>query len=82
MTPLDPEERLRLWQQGFSKQSQLEKTLDLEKIAHEHTLAGGSIMNVIRYASLEALKNQRTMIASEDILQGIRREYAKEGKGG
>jgi hypothetical protein len=77
-----PEERLRLWQQGFSKQSQLEKTLDLEKIAHEYTLAGGSIMNVIRYASLEALKNERTIIASEDVLQGIRREYAKEGKGG
>lgn len=76
-----PEERLRLWQQGFSKQSQLEKTLDLEKIAHEYTLAGGSIMNVIRYASLEALKNERTLIANEDVLQGIRREYAKEGKG-
>ena len=75
-----PEERLRLWQQGFSKQSQLDKTLDLEKIAHEHVLAGGSIMNVIRYASLEALKNERTLIASEDVLQGIRREYAKEGK--
>lgn len=77
-----PEERLRLWQQGFSKQSQLDKALDLEKIAHEHVLAGGSIMNVIRYASLEALKNERTLIISEDVLQGIRREYAKEGKNG
>ena len=77
-----PEERLRLWQQGFSKQSQLDQALDLEKISHEHTLAGGSIMNVIRYASLEALKNERTLIASEDVLQGIRREYAKEGKSG
>ena len=76
-----PEERLRLWQQGFSQQSQLDKALDLEKISHEHVLAGGSIMNVIRYASLEALKNKRTIIASEDVLQGIRREYAKEGKG-
>jgi len=75
-----PEERLRLWQQGFSKQSQLDRSLDLEKISQEHTLAGGSIMNVIRYASLEALKNERTLIASEDVLQGIRREYAKEGK--
>jgi AAA+ superfamily predicted ATPase len=76
-----PEERLRLWQQGFSQQSQLEATLELEKIAHEHALAGGSIMNVIRYASMEALKNQRTLIASEDVQQGIRRELAKERKG-
>ncbi len=76
-----PEERLSLWRQGFSKQSQLDSTLDLEKIAHEHALAGGAIMNVIRYASMEALRNQRTMIAGEDVEQGIRREFAKERKG-
>jgi AAA+ superfamily predicted ATPase len=75
-----PDERLRLWKQGFSKEAQLEDALDLEKISQEHALSGGSIMNVIRYASLEALKAERTLIASEDILQGIRREYAKEGK--
>jgi len=39
-------------------------------------------MNVIRYASLEALKGGSTVIAGEDLLQGIRREYAKEGKSG
>ncbi len=52
------------------------------KIAHEHQLAGGSIMNVIRYASLQALKASRTEIAGDDVLHGIRREYAKEGRGG
>lgn len=77
-----PEERLRLWQQGFSPQTQLEASLDLEKIAQEHTLAGGSIMNVIRYASLQALKAGSTLIRGEDVIQGIRREYAKEGKSG
>jgi AAA+ superfamily predicted ATPase len=77
-----PAERLRLWRQGFSAQSQLAETLDLERIAQEHTLAGGSIMNVIRYASLEALKDGSTVIARDDVIQGIRREYAKEGKSG
>lgn len=77
-----PEERLRLWQQGFSPQTQLEATLNLEKLAQEHTLAGGSIMNVIRYASLQALKAGSTLIRSEDVIQGIRREYVKEGKSG
>lgn len=77
-----PEERLRLWRQGFSVQAQLEPTLNLEKIAQDHTLAGGSIMNVIRYASLQALKEERNVITSEDVSQGIRREYAKEGKNG
>jgi hypothetical protein len=77
-----PEERLRLWRQGFSAQSQLADSLDLERIAREHALAGGAIMNVIRYASLQALKHGRTVIAGEDVMQGIRREYAKEGKSG
>ena len=75
-----PEERLRLWRQGFSPHSQLEESLDLQRIAQEYTLSGGSIMNVIRYASLQALNNGSTVISSEDVRQGIRREYAKEGR--
>lgn len=77
-----PEERLRLWQQGFSPKAELEQTLDLAGVARDYVLAGGSIMNVIRYASLQALKEGSSVIASEDVLQGIRREYAKEGKAG
>lgn len=76
-----PEERLRLWQQGFSQVATLQAGLDLEKIAHEHTLAGGAIMNVIRFASMEAIRRGHQEIALDDVLQGIRREYAKEGKG-
>ena len=75
-----PEERLRLWQQGFSKKAQLEKALDLEKIAREHKLSGGSVMNVIRYASLQSLKEQQRPISLNDVLNGIKKEYAKEGK--
>ena len=61
-------------------QAQLEKSLDLQRIAQEFTLSGGSIMNVIRYASLQALSNGSTVISSEDVRQGIRREYTKEGR--
>jgi hypothetical protein len=75
-----PEERLRLWQQGFSARAALEPAIDLPQIAQEYTLSGGSIMNVIRYASLQALKNGSNLIEAEMLMQGIRREYAKEGK--
>ena len=75
-----PEERLRLWQQGFSPQSQLEKSLNLHDIAQEYRLSGGAIMNVIRYASLQALHNGGTVISFDDVQQGIRRELEKEGK--
>lgn len=75
-----PEERLLLWRQGFPKKARLEERLDLEKIAREHKLSGGSVMNVIRYASLQALKEQQRPITLNDVLNGIKKEYAKEGK--
>ena len=77
-----PEERLRIWQQGFSAKAQLEQAIDLEKIAEEHTLTGGSIMNVIRYASLQALERGSAVISLENVQQAIKREYAKERRGG
>ena len=76
-----PEERLILWRQGFSPKARLEKAIDLDKLAKEHTLSGGAIMNVIRYASLQALQRDSEVVLLEDVLQGIRREYAKERKG-
>ncbi|MCP4996290.1 MAG: ATP-binding protein [Gammaproteobacteria bacterium] len=74
------EERLRLWQQGFPAKARLEPSVDLEQVSRDYTLSGGSVMNVIRYASLQALKEENRPIALSDLIQGIRREYAKEGK--
>lgn len=76
----DPEERLLLWQKSFSKHCTLDKTIDLEQIARDYPLAGGSLINVVRYCSLEALKRNSTMIQLEDLEMGIRKEMLKEGK--
>ncbi len=76
-----PEERLRLWRQGFSPRARLDDGLDLDQLARRHTLSGGSILNVIRHASLSALERGGDLITSEDVQQGVRRELAKEGKG-
>ena len=75
------EERLRLWQQGFSPRAELDPSVDLNKIAREHELSGGTIMNVIRHASMQALRRGHARIGLDDILRGIRRELVKEGKG-
>ncbi|MDC0676546.1 ATP-binding protein [Sorangium atrum] len=76
------EERARLWRQGLSPKARLDGSVDLEKIAREHALAGGAVMNVIRYASLQALREGGRPLTAEDLLQGIRKEYAKQGKAG
>lgn len=77
-----PEDRLRIWQQGFSRKALLDGSVDLGQVARDHVLSGGSVMNVIRFVSLQSLKNGERPIGYEDLMQGIRREYAKEGKAG
>lgn len=75
-------ERQALWAGAFSKTCEFEANVRLEQIAQQYELSGGSIINVVQYASLMALnRNKETMtINHEDILQGIRKEFRKEGK--
>ena len=74
------EQRLQLWQNAFSKHSVLEDAVDLAQIADEYEVTGGAIINVLRYASLMALRRDTNVIRLQDILQGIRREFRKGGK--
>jgi len=75
-----PQERLQLWQKGFSNQATLAPEVDLAKIAEKYELSGGTIMNVIRFTSLQAIRKGGVEISLTSILQGIKREFAKEGK--
>ncbi|HAP64926.1 MAG TPA: AAA family ATPase [Cytophagales bacterium] len=75
-----PKERRRLWEQGFSEASTLDDGVELWKLSEQYELSGGSIMNVIRFASLAALAAQSNQIRQQDLMEGIRREYMKEGR--
>ena len=75
------EQRLRLWEDNFrNKPYRLAKDVDLARLARDHELAGGSIINVLRYACLKAVVRQTQEIRLEDLLGGVRRELHKEGK--
>lgn len=73
-------QRLRLWQLSFSEKSSLAADVDLSLLAEKFELAGGSIINVVQYASLMALNRGDNTIYRTDLLEGIRKEYIKEGK--
>jgi len=77
--PREPE-RLKLWEQGFSPVSSLESGIVLKKFAEEYEMAGGAIMNVIRFASLMAIKKKSRVITYDDLVKGIQREFNKEGR--
>jgi hypothetical protein len=80
--PPRSEERLRLWREGLSPRARLADDVDLERMAREHELTGGHIMNVIRQVSLAAIAADGRAITAADLEQAIRRELAKEGRPG
>lgn len=75
-----PRERLRLWNSAFSAECRPPGREELEKIAQQFELSGGSIMNVVQYASLKTLSRNEKAITVDDLVQGIKKEYRKEGK--
>jgi SpoVK/Ycf46/Vps4 family AAA+-type ATPase len=75
------EQRLRLWEDNFrDKPYPLAKGIDLEKIARDYEVSGGSIVNVLRYACLRAVTRTPQVIEQYDLVAGIRRELRKDGK--
>jgi AAA+ superfamily predicted ATPase len=74
------EERVQLWQKAFSGKCTLNPDIDIETIAENYELAGGAIINVLRYCALIAIQRNETVVTYQDLLEGIRREFRKENK--
>lgn len=74
------ENRHRLWKSIFSDKAVFAPDVDLFDIAEEYELAGGAIINVVRYASMKTISRNTNVVELNDILQGIKRELKKEGK--
>jgi hypothetical protein len=75
-----PEQRRKLWRQAFSDHTIMEEGFDLDEIANRHEMAGGAIINVVRYSSMKALKRGDNVIRKKDVIEGIRKEFGKDGK--
>lgn len=75
-----PEERMLLWKNAFSGKCRLDTEIDLENIAEQYELAGGAIINVLRYCALKAIQKNETVVNKRDLLEGIRREFKKENR--
>ena len=75
-----PPERLRIWRDAFPRRATLDGRIDLGRIADRYELSGGTIMNVVRYAALMALSRCDQTIRLDDVEEGVRREFVKEGR--
>ncbi len=75
-----PPQRLQLWKNAFNGVCEFEDDVDLQKIAQDHELAGGAIINVLRYCALNAITRGRKHVARDDLIHGIKRELRKENR--
>ncbi len=77
-----PESELRekLWTMMLTSQCALDEQVDVPALAEAYELSGGSINNVVRYAAIQAAQAERPLIRGAELLQGVVRELAKEGR--
>ena len=70
-------QRLRLWQQALTGNVPLNPDVDLAAIAENYELVGGDIVNVVKYAAINALRQKGEDISQADIIAGISHEFNK-----
>jgi AAA+ superfamily predicted ATPase len=76
----DHEERYQLWVNAFSATCKLHPGIDLKKIARDYEVAGGAVINVLRFCALSAIKRNDTVVTRQELLTALRREFKKENK--
>ena len=75
-----PTERYQLRQNAFAATCTLSPDIDLYKVAANYELAGGGIINVLRFCALSAIRRNDTVVTKKDLLTGIKKEFEKENK--
>lgn len=75
----NPQLRMRLWENAF-KGFEIDEKVDLWPISKKYEVTGGSIINVLRHCALNAVIRNEKKVYHEDIIEGLKKEFRKEGK--
>lgn len=73
-------DRQRLWAKAFPPKIALDQDVDLKTLSQKYELTGSNIINIVQYACLQTLAQQRKSIPLELIRLGIKKEFSKEGR--
>ncbi|WP_454766436.1 ATP-binding protein [Cupriavidus campinensis] len=76
----DATQRLRLWRSLIRQPERLAAEIDLAELAERHELSGGAMVNVLRFAALQAHRDGAARFSAEHLRLGIARELRKEGR--
>ena len=64
----------------FENSLKLGDEVSLSNLAEKHVITGGAITNVVRYCAIKAKQRGDDKAYWQDIQNGIRKEFSKEGK--
>lgn len=73
-------ERLQLWKNNLPNGIKIAEDVNLNELSKKYDITGANIVNIIQYACLRTLEDENKNIKLDHLLQGIKKEYAKEGK--
>jgi AAA+ superfamily predicted ATPase len=74
------DERLQLWKNNLPKGIKIAEDVNLNDLSKKYDITGANIVNIIQYACLRTLEDENENIKLHHLVQGIKKEYAKEGK--
>ena len=73
-------ERLLLWQTNMPKKLLIDPSINFSEISEKYEISGSNIVNIIQYCSLKTLSKNCTTLNLETLVEGIKKEYRKEGR--
>ena len=73
-------ERMKLWENNLPKNIKIAKDVSLEELSKKYDVTGANIVNIIQYACLKTIEEGNDSIQLQHLIQGIKKEYVKEGK--
>ena len=76
----DAHQRLQLWRTLLPQTGRLADDVNLEDIAERHVLSGGAIINVLRFAVLQAARRGAAQVHAGDLSLALAKELSKEGR--
>lgn len=74
------EERIQLWENNLPPMLPVDENVSLEHLSKSYNLTGANIANIVYYACLRTAQEGRESISMDTLLNGIKREYVKEGR--
>ena len=77
----EAQQRLLLWNNYFQDEAyEVEDRVDFKKLAKSYELTGGSIIQILKFACIRAIGRDSNVLLLDDIMEGVRRAFRKEGK--